>query len=103
MKLEEAIKHCEEQAAKYERQCEYGVSKEGKEYNSQCASEQRQLAEKTAQTAVWAAIAPAETMQSINQALENNRAKINAQNAETDFCKAVKQRVAKMHDKRRDK
>jgi len=37
------------------------------------------------------------------RALEDNRAKINAQNAETDFCNAVKQRVAKMHDKRRDK
>lgn len=45
MTLEEAIKHCEEQVAKYERQCEFGISKEGKEYNSQCASDHRQLAE----------------------------------------------------------
>jgi hypothetical protein len=43
--LDEAIKHCEEQVAKYERQCEYGISKEGKEYNSQCAADHRQLAE----------------------------------------------------------
>ncbi len=37
------------------------------------------------------------------QALENNRAKINAQNAETDFCNAVKRNVVKRYDKRRDK
>ncbi len=45
MTIDEAIRHCEEVAAKYDRQCEYGISKEGKEYNSQCAAEQRQLAE----------------------------------------------------------
>lgn len=37
------------------------------------------------------------------QALEDNRAKINAHNAEVAFGKAVKRRVAKRHDKRRDK
>lgn len=45
MTIDEAIKHCEEQVAKYERQCGFGISKEGKEYNSQCAADHRQLAE----------------------------------------------------------
>ncbi len=51
--LDEAIKHCEEQVAKYERQCEYGVSKEGKEYNSQCAADHRQLAEWLTELKQW--------------------------------------------------
>ncbi len=45
MTIDEAIKHCEEQVTKYERQCGFGISKEGKEYNSQCAADHRQLAE----------------------------------------------------------
>ncbi|MBP5431574.1 hypothetical protein [Ruminococcus sp.] len=45
MTIDEAIRHCEEQVTKHERQCKFGVSKEGKEYNSQCAADHRQLAE----------------------------------------------------------
>ena len=45
MNIDEAIRHCEEVAAKHERQCEFGISKEGKEYNSECAADHRQLAE----------------------------------------------------------
>lgn len=37
------------------------------------------------------------------QALEDNRAKINAHNAEVAFGKAVKRNVVKRYDKRRDK
>lgn len=37
------------------------------------------------------------------QALEDNRAKINARNAEVAFGKAVKRNVVKRYDKRRDK
>lgn len=51
--IDTAIKHCEEQVAKYERQCEYGVSKEGKEYNSQCAADHRQLAEWLTELKEW--------------------------------------------------
>jgi hypothetical protein len=45
MTLDEAIKHCNEQVAKYEKQCEFGISNEGKAYNSRCAAEHKQLAE----------------------------------------------------------
>lgn len=37
------------------------------------------------------------------QALENNRAKNNAQNAQTAFCNDIKKNVVKRYNKRRDK
>ena len=45
MTLDEAIKHCEEVVAKYEKQAANSMSKEGKEYNCECANDHRQLAE----------------------------------------------------------
>ena len=45
MTLDEAIKHCEEVVAKYEKQAANSMSKEGKEYNCECAADHRQLAE----------------------------------------------------------
>ena len=45
MTLEEAITHCEEVVAKYEKQAANSMSKEGKEYNCECAADHRQLAE----------------------------------------------------------
>lgn len=45
MTLEEKIKHCEELVAKYEKQAANSMSKEGKEYNRECAEEHRQLIE----------------------------------------------------------
>lgn len=45
MTLDEAIKHCEEVVARYEKQAANSMSKEGKEYNCSCASDHRQLAE----------------------------------------------------------
>lgn len=45
MTIDEAIKHCEEVVAKYEKQAANSMSKEGKEYNCECAADHRQLAE----------------------------------------------------------
>lgn len=45
MTIDEAIKHCEEVVARYEKQAANSMSKEGKEYNCSCAAEHRQLAE----------------------------------------------------------
>ena len=53
MTIDEAIQHCLEQVAKYERQCEFGVSQEGKEFNSQCAADHRQLAEWLTELKQW--------------------------------------------------
>lgn len=45
MTLDEAIKHCEEVVAKYEKQAFFSMSNEGKKYNCKCAEEHKQLAE----------------------------------------------------------
>ena len=45
MTLDEAIRHCEEVVAKYEKQAFFSMSKEGKKYNCECAEEHKQLAE----------------------------------------------------------
>lgn len=45
MTIDDAIKHCKEQVAKYERQCELGISIEGKVYNFKCATVYKQFAE----------------------------------------------------------
>lgn len=45
MTIDEAIKHCEEVVARYEKQAANSMSKEGKEYNCSCATDHRQLAE----------------------------------------------------------
>ena len=44
MTLNEAIKHCEDVVAKYEIQAANSMSKEGEDYNCQCAEEHQQLA-----------------------------------------------------------